>query len=181
MELREIKGFEGRYAVSDDGRIFSLYDFMGRKQFKEKKQSTDKYGYKYVMLYVNGKKKHMTVHRAVATAFLSNEKDYPQVNHKDGNKKNNSVSNLEWCTASENVQHSFDTGLNKPHESPWKGCEHKDHPRAKPCILKKDDVTKYFSSSIEACEFLGVSKSAVAMAINRNHLCKGWKVSWIKN
>lgn len=181
MEIRDIKGFEGKYMVSDDGRIYSLLDFAHRKRFKEKKQCLNKYGYKYVSLYANGVRTYMTVHRAVATAFLINQNDYPQVNHKDGNKQNNNVSNLEWCTASENVQHAYDIGLNIPHESPWKGCKHKDHPKAKPCILKKDGVVKQFSSSIEASEFLGVSKGAVAMAISRNNLCKGWKADWIKS
>ena len=95
MQLKDIKGYEGRYVVSDDGHIFSLYDFKGDKQFKEKAQCTDKYGYKYVSLYKNGKMKHLTVHRAVASAFLSNEEELPKVNHIDGNKNNNDVSNLE--------------------------------------------------------------------------------------
>lgn len=179
MELREIKGYEGRYAVSDDGRIFSLVDFKGRKRIVEKKQYTDKYGYKCLMLYKLGEKKHMTVHRAVANTFIDNPEGLPQVNHIDGDKTNNHVSNLEWCTASKNVQHAFDNGLNKPHESPWKGCKSQDHPRAKPVLIKKNDVCVCFLSSRDACKFLSVSKSTVAMAIKRGHLCKGWNPSWI--
>ncbi|MGI6040980.1 MAG: NUMOD4 domain-containing protein [Candidatus Alectryocaccobium sp.] len=94
MRLKEIKDFKDRYMVSDDGRIFSLRDFSGRKRFIEKKQYTDKYGYKCCMLYKNGEKKHVTIHRVVATAFLENKANYPQVNHIDGNKSNNMVSNF---------------------------------------------------------------------------------------
>lgn len=179
MELREIKGFEGRYAASEDGRIFSLCDCFGNKQLKEKKQYTNKHGYKCMMFYKQGKKKHMTVHRAVALAFLDNPDNLPQINHIDGNKENNSVSNLEWCNASHNVQHAYDTGLNVPHESPWKGCKSKDHPRAKPVLLKRNDVSVCFLSAHDANIFLNTSKSAVAQAINRNNMCKGWKPSWI--
>ena len=179
MEIRKVKGYEERYAVSDDGRVFSLYDCFGNKQMKEKKQYTDKYGYKCTMLYMNGKRKHMTVHRLVAMAFLENENCLPQINHIDGNKSNNNVNNLEWCTASQNVQHSYDTGLNIPHESPWKGCESKDHPRSKPVLIKKGEISMCFLSSIDACKFLSVSKSAVASAINKGHKVKGWKPNWI--
>lgn len=181
MRLKEIKDFKDRYMVSDDGRIFSLRDFSGRKRFIEKKQYTDKYGYKCCMLYKNGEKKHVTIHRVVATAFLENKENYPQVNHIDGNKSNNMVSNLEWCTASYNVQHSYDNGLNIPHESPWKECKSSEHPRAKKVKAEKEGKVMIFNSGIEASLFFNVCKQAVATAIHRGNKCKGWNVAWMRD
>ena len=79
------------------------------------KPSIDKYGYKYVHLALGkrGKFKQCMIHRAVAEAFIPNLENKPQVNHKDGNKLNNNVNNLEWATRSENIRHMYNTGLVK--------------------------------------------------------------------
>lgn len=61
--------------------------------------------------YMNGKQTLQYVHRLVAEAFIPNPNSYPQINHKDGDPRNNHVSNLEWCTPSQNVRHAFETGL----------------------------------------------------------------------
>ena len=58
-----------------------------------------------------GDKIHILIHKAVAYTFLPNPKNLPEVNHKDGNKTNNNINNLEWCTSRENQQHKYDTGL----------------------------------------------------------------------
>lgn len=105
-----IEGTGGRYEVSNTGKIRSLnYNKTG--EVKELKQKIDKYGYCTVILHIDKKQKYPTVHRLVAKAFISNPNNLPQVNHRDGNKQNNNVENLEWCTSSENVQHAFDIGL----------------------------------------------------------------------
>lgn len=65
-----------------------------------------KNGYMTIMLTDNGKHELEYIHRAVAKAFIENTNNYPQVNHLDKNRENNSVENLEWCTATRNVQHS---------------------------------------------------------------------------
>lgn len=70
-------------------------------------------GYSYVHYYSGGKQYLRPVHRLVAIAFIPNPENKPFVNHKDGNKRNNHVENLEWCTASENSKHAYDTGLNR--------------------------------------------------------------------
>ena len=99
------------YMVSNLGRIKSL-SYNRTKQEKTLKQSQQK-GYLYVKLAKNGEMKSEIVHRLIAKTFISNPKNKPQVNHKDGNKLNNSVSNLEWCTNGENQKHAFNNGLKR--------------------------------------------------------------------
>lgn len=85
------------YSVTDDGRIFSLnYNSTGKK--KELKQKENTQGYKHVRLSKNGKSKTIPVHRIVALSYLPNPDNLQAVNHKDENKTNNMVGNLEWCS-----------------------------------------------------------------------------------
>ncbi len=102
---KNIKGYEELYQVSDLGRIKSLEKQIvrnnGRKQtFKEKilKAGLSRNGYLTVMLFKNKKGKTYTVHSLVAKNFIANDNNYKCINHKDENKLNNCVDNLEWCT-----------------------------------------------------------------------------------
>lgn len=88
--MQKIKDFPN-YAVSQQGKVWNI------KRNKEKAQQTY-HGYKYVQLHRNGETKVVSVHRLVAEAFLPNPQKLPCVNHKDENKENNCVENLEWCT-----------------------------------------------------------------------------------
>lgn len=103
-EWRTIKGYEGMYEVSNEGRVRSLDRYAGKNYIKGKVLSMFKGtgGYTIVSLCINGKNKSFSVHRLVAEAFIPNPHDYPQVNHKDENKNNNDMNNLEWCTAKYN-------------------------------------------------------------------------------
>lgn len=75
------------------------------------------HGYLYVVKVFSGnKKKHYYIHRLVATTFLDNPDNLPEVNHKDGDKRNNNVLNLEWCSRRDNKLHAYRTGLKKPSE-----------------------------------------------------------------
>lgn len=101
-EWRDIKEYEGLYQISNYGRVKKLL-----KYGKEKIQiaATDKDGYKIIRLWNGNKLKTHKVHRLVATAFLKNPNNYPQVNHKDEDKSNNRVSNLEWMTLKRNINY----------------------------------------------------------------------------
>ena len=100
MEIwKDIEGYEGIYQVSNLGRTKRLY-----KNDKEKilKPFSNKDGYLIVNLCKEGKVKSRSVHRLVAQAFIPNPENKPEVNHKDENKSNNKVENLEWVTSKEN-------------------------------------------------------------------------------
>lgn len=102
-EWRDIEGYKN-YQVSNMGRVKSLGNDKSRKE-KILKQRKNNKGYLMVALWKDGKSKTCTVHRLVAQAFIDNPNNHPQVNHKDENKTNNAVSNLEWCTNSYNQKY----------------------------------------------------------------------------
>ena len=124
MEIwKDIKGYEGMYQVSDLGRVRSLdrkclnrEGVMVRRKGAIKSLSKNRQGYLYVNLSSgtkNATNKRTRVHRLVAEAFIPNPENKPQVNHKDLDKSNNSVSNLEWVTRKENVEHAWENGACK--------------------------------------------------------------------
>lgn len=102
-----IKGYEHEYDIYPNGKILSKLTDMYIKQTVNGK------GYLTVMLYKDGKGKSYQVHVLVAEHFIPNPDNLPVVNHMDGNKQNPDVSNLEWCTFSENTLHAHRTGLIK--------------------------------------------------------------------
>jgi len=126
---KDIKGYEGLYQVSNFGRVKSVErivtygdrhhtvkEKMKKPTLKKRRNKAGgKYvddGYLVVALYKNNKAKMEYVHRLVAEAFIPNPENKETVNHIDGNKQNNQVSNLEWSTYTENNYHAFETGLN---------------------------------------------------------------------
>ena len=99
----------GRFRVFEDGsvnKIFLDYETPA-KQYPTGRRNK----YLAVCYTENGKEKHAYVHRLIASAFIPNPEKLPQVNHIDGNTRNNAAKNLEWCTAQRNVQHAYETGL----------------------------------------------------------------------
>ncbi|UUV46572.1 HNH endonuclease [Bacillus phage vB_BanS-Thrax3] len=108
------------YEVSNLGRIRSIdrefINAVGRKRFykgKIVKPFIDKDGYENIALSFKGVKKKYKVHRLVAIAFIPNFENKSEVNHKDGDKKNNRIDNLEWSTGLENTNHAIECGLSK--------------------------------------------------------------------
>lgn len=95
---KDIKGYEGKYQISNNGNVKSLKDSYGNSRELILKQHDNGQGYLQVTLSKDNKRKHLRVNRLVAEAFLPNTKGLPEVNHKNEfEKHNNSVSNLEWC------------------------------------------------------------------------------------
>jgi hypothetical protein len=105
----DIVGYEGKYKVSDNGRIKS---YLTSKKGILRKISDNGYGYMFLALCKNGVKKKHRVHRLVTMAFIPNLENKPCINHINGIKSDNSVQNLEWCTHSANNKHAYEKGLN---------------------------------------------------------------------
>lgn len=105
-EERDVVGFEGEYMVASDGVIFSLKRSVRRVN----RQSMNRYGYMQIGLSNHGKRKNYSVHQLVAQAFIPNPGCKKFVNHIDGDKANNNVTNLEWVTALENIHHAMRIG-----------------------------------------------------------------------
>ena len=114
---KDISGYEGLYQVSNFGRVKSLPRTVrtrsGTGERSERIISGGTYSndYNFVCLRKNGFNRNHSIHRLVAEAFIPNPSNLPTVNHIDGNKQNNYVENLEWCTQGENLKHAIKIGL----------------------------------------------------------------------
>lgn len=115
---KPVKGFEGKYEVSNLGQVKSLArtrlskgGTIAKMQERLLSQKTTWDGYKTLNLSQDSKKKHYSVHRLVAENFIPNPDNLPTVNHKDGDKSNNAVSNLEWASHSDQMNHAFANNL----------------------------------------------------------------------
>ena len=115
---RDVANSDGLYRVSNKLRVRSMpRKIWIRKQFTRivkggiLKPGIGSVGYREVRIKINGKGILKLLHRLIAEAFIPNPENKPEVNHKDGNKLNNEIENLEWVTHSEQRQHAYDTGL----------------------------------------------------------------------
>lgn len=142
------------------------------------KPCLDCHGYYRVTLHLkDGTQISKSVHRLVALAFIPNPEGKPQINHKDGDKLNNNPSNLEWCTASENLQHAYNMGLNKGGK-PWLGKRGKHHNRSLAVAMldKEGNRIRTFDSLTEASLYVGVYPPHISSVIKgKRKTCGGYK------
>lgn len=165
----KIKNYNGEYLISNFGNVKSF------KTNRILKPQNDNKGYLFVMLSKNSIRKNYKLHRLVAEHFLENPMNYNVVNHKDGNKHNNSVENLEWCTHGENNQHAWDMMLNKntkkQRETASKWCKENrkklqqgmDKSSMKVLCINTGEI---FNTVREASEALGISKNQIYRVIS---------------
>ncbi len=166
---KDIQGYEGCYKVSNFGNVRALkreYCLNGVKRLTEdkilkKRNSTD--GYLRVAITLDGKRKDVGIHRLVAMAFINNPENKLEVNHKDGIKTNNHVSNLEWATRREQMKHAYDMGLN----SIVKNMENRPPSTGKIVIDYHTGI--FYESAKQAAKARGMKYSTLkAMLTNRN-------------
>lgn len=166
-QFKHVKDFE-RYLVSNTGRVISTIN----KKTKELKPQQDKVGYHHYRLYPEDarygfypnnrgvKPKLFKAHRLVAETFISGGDTTLEINHKDGNKQNNHLDNLEYCTRQYNIQHSWDLGM--------RAGTHKKVARAnrKPLVaVYKDGTKRYFQGNVVARAAFDCSLAAIALSL----------------
>lgn len=147
---KDVEGYEGHYEISSLGKFKSSK--YGRKTILTQQIGTT--GYFHVFLSVKSKVKIIKTHRLVAKAFIPNPQNKPQVNHKDGNKLNNRLSNLEWVTHKENAEHAYKSGLTTV-----------DHFNKKVICTK---TGKTFESVVEAAKASGYNYGTLCNMLNEN-------------
>lgn len=125
-------------------------------------------GYQFVALSENGTVTQKLLHRIVATAFLPNPLNKAYVNHKDGNKVNNHVDNLEWVTPTENAQHAILTGLTNMKSG--------DNPYSRSVTVERDGIKKQFETQREAAQFIGAKEVTLSASRKYNRILNGYKI-----
>lgn len=158
--MKDIKGYEKLYAVTEDGQVYSYSSqkFISQHNFRN--------GYLYVDLYKNGKKKKFRVHRLVADAYVPNPSNLPQVNHINENKSDNVVSNLEWVSCKENINYGdANTRRSKTMSVP----------------IYCKELHRIFPSATVASQELGISRTNISLCLNkRRNTCGGYHWSYCK-
>ena len=168
MRWKPVPGFEGLYEVSDTGIIVSLprdYGF-GKIHTKTPLKQEVSRGYGRVVLYRDGKRHRLLVHRIVAVAFIPNPNNLPCVNHKDEDRLNNRADNLMWCTPKENTM--------------WGNCRSKiSKAVSKPVnqYTKKGCLVKRWESMTLAANSLGISLSEISKC-TRAQNCTAGEFYW---
>lgn len=152
---KDIKGYDGYYQISNLGRVKSLERIIcinnTNRKLKDKILTPryDKKGYLGVALNKNAIARYFKIHRLVANNFINNADNKKQINHKDGNKQNNKVENLEWVTNIENRKHAVDNNLIFQKE-----------------VIKYDINNKFlnkFKSGVEAQKITGISRKCISL------------------
>ena len=165
--MRDIKGYEGQYAVTEDGRVWSYPRVIISKNHVYRdwsggflRHGIGNRGYHHVTLS-NGKTKTRLIHRLVAEAFIPNPLGLAQVNHKNGNKNDNRVENLEWMTLQENMTHAAMMGL-KP-----RGARHHMAKLNETKVVSIRKLARRGVSHTQLASEFGVGRTNIVKIVNR--------------
>lgn len=148
--MKDIKGFEGLYGITSCGKVYSYK----RKKFVEPEKTRN--GYLRVTLFKDGNRIHKSVHRLVAEAYIPNPNNYNTVDHRNGNKEQNNIQNLQWLTVADNVRKANQKIVFQ---------------------FNKDtlELVNAYLGIASAAKAVGASPAAVAMcACGKNKTCKGY-------
>ena len=158
------------YMITSDGKSFNMNTGKQLKPFQFRT------GYWYFTFYIGGMIQKKSVHRMLALSFIPNPQNKPTVNHKDGNKSNNNLENLEWMTRSENELHArYVLKVNRKMPVNYSG---EMNPRSKP-VIKIDPfnnlkICTYVNISIAGLD-VGISETCIRQSIRNNGICAGFK------
>ena len=172
-EWRPIQGTKGFIEISNKGRVRSLL----RGEPHILKTQTDNKGYHRIRVTIERDKRSYKVHREVAKAFIANPLNLPQVNHRDGNKNNNNINNLEWVTNQENARHAIENGL---WDSVFEGARKANERKKKPVVgISPSGQYMRFESVGEAERYLDSRHISDVLKGKRSHV-KGWTLSYVE-
>lgn len=195
-----LKNYENTYLINKDTQ--QIYSIIKRKILKG--SIIDGY-LRYSLKNANGIVKSKPYHRLLMETFVENPNDFPCINHIDGNKLNNSLDNLEWCSISYNNKEAYRLGLRKVSEKTMKqfmrdchtpkiitqaienlrknkdkAIKHSVETNSKPIAIFKDDFYKEFKKEIDACNYLGVRKGSVGRVANKKtNTIKGYNAKYL--
>lgn len=176
--FRPIIGFEDKYEISNIGNVKSLNYRQTKNSNNLKPKISKQTGYKEVVLSNKKTKKTISIHKLVASAFIPNLDNKPCINHIDGNKLNNHVDNLEWCSYSENTVHSFKIGTQRPNYIILKN--NGKLKRKKVLQFDKNmNFIKEWNSQTEVAKHFGIYPSCISeVCRGKRKSCKGfiWKL-----
>lgn len=149
MRLYSYNGQITTYQITTEGKLYNT------KTKNWLKGQINKNGYLTYYITIDGLRKRLYAHRMVAETYIPNPNRKEQVNHKDGNKLNNSVDNLEWVTCSENILHAMNNELNKSRKKIY-------------CFNKRKELICTYESIAKLCELTGYNQSWLAILLQRN-------------
>jgi len=155
-DFADIQGYEGLYKINKNGEVLSI------RSKKLLKAGKNRQGYMNVVLTKNGRSKTYKVHRLVAIAFIPNPNNYPIINHKDENKTNNKVENLEWCTSKYNS--NYGAAIERRSEA-----IKRSPVKQRKSVLQLSligDVIREYRSTKEAAEVTGIDRRQISRSIN---------------
>lgn len=179
MIWKDVIGYEGLYEISEYGDLKSLPKWRNTgtggylSKVKIKSPKKIKKGYFLHELTRDGIAKTFKRSRLVAIAFKPNPNNLPEVNHEDGNKANDHISNLEWISTSDNEKHAYRTGLKK---AAYLGKFGKDHNQSIAVLAVKDTSILEFESKTACAKHFNVSVTNIWRAVKFNGICKDHKI-----
>lgn len=177
QKFKKIPNFDNYY-IDELGNIMS-FKINYNKYIKKLKVHIGNSGYNYVGLVKNKIQKKYFIHRLMALTYLSNSLNKSDVNHKDGNKLNNTISNLEWCTKSENMLHSYNILKQKPI---WLNKKGSLHNLSKKVIQldKNNNILKIFGGVREASRELNLNNGHISsVCLGNRKSCGGFKWEYL--